>query len=101
MAKTHDVVVVTGTYQAADGQTKKRYQNVGSLMTNDDGGQYILLDRHFNPAGIVNPEGRGSVLLSMFEKKARQDGSPQAPSHAGQPAQSVGAAEGLDMDIPF
>jgi len=70
--KTHDLAVKTGEYTNQYGETKGRWQNVGSLMRADDGGVFIILDRTFNPAGVVNPENRDSVMLSCFEPKERQ-----------------------------
>jgi hypothetical protein len=69
--KIKDLVVKTGEYQS-QGQTKSRWQNVGSLMQNDDGGQFIILNRWFNPAGIPNPENRDSVVLSCFDSDRQQ-----------------------------
>lgn len=39
---------------------------MGTLMEGNDGGQVILLKRTFNPAGVPNPDGRDTVMLSMF-----------------------------------
>lgn len=63
-------------YQTQDGE-KTKWQNVGVVMKNDKGNQYILLDKTFNPAGVN--DGKDSVLLSMFEPK--QQGQPQQQNH--------------------
>ena len=78
--KLFDLAVVTGEYTDRNGQHKKRYQNVGSVMQGQNGGQYVILNRWFNPAGIPNPENRGSVVLSCYEP--RQPG--QQPRGGGQ-----------------
>lgn len=65
--KTHSVSVKVGEYQK-DGETKGRYLRVGSVMKNEDGGTFILLDRTFNPAGVPNPQNKDSVLLSVFKE---------------------------------
>jgi len=63
--KTHNLAVKVGEYQK-DGQTKNRYINVGSVMSGENG-QFILMDRTFNPAGVPNPENKDSVLISVFD----------------------------------
>lgn len=75
--KTHDLVVKTGSYQS-NGETKNRYKNVGLVMTNDDGGRFILLDRTFNPAGVPNPDNQETVLISIFAVKDKEEGGNNA-----------------------
>lgn len=107
--KTHDLAVVTGKYSDRDGNQKSRYQNVGALMQSDDGSQFIMLAKWFNPAGITDFSGRNSesVLISVFEP--RQDQS-QAPQNAQQqrpqqqrPQQRPQQQQGYDYDsdVPF
>lgn len=113
MGKLRDLVVVTGTYES-NGETKKRYENIGALMESNDGGQYIMLKRTFNPAGVPNPENRDSVLVGMFESNRDQQ-RPQASQQQGQQyhqqqqqqasqnMQAPGSAQpaDFDSDIPF
>ena len=68
--KIKDVVVKTGSYDV-NGEQKGRYENVGVLMEDDQGGQYVLLKRTFNPAGVINPDNRESVTLSFFDPKPK------------------------------
>ena len=75
MKKVFDLAVKTGEYQK-DGETKNRYQNIGSIMENDNG-QFMILDRTFNPAGVPNPDNKSSVLVSMF--KADRDSGNKKP----------------------
>ncbi|MGL4752418.1 MAG: hypothetical protein ACRCXB_08385 [Aeromonadaceae bacterium] len=70
--KIKDLAVKVGSYTDGQGQEKGRYQNVGSLMRSDDGNEFIVLHRWFNPAGVPNPENRDSVLISCFEPKQQQ-----------------------------
>lgn len=70
MAKTHDLVVVVGTYEK-NGETKNRYKNIGSVIENEKG-SYIILDRTFNPAGLPNPDNRDSCFVSLFEVKEKE-----------------------------
>ena len=77
--KLRDIAVKTGEYlDRQSGQTKGRWQNVGALMKNDDGSEFIIMHRWFNPAGLPNPDNRDSVLMSCF-KPNRQQGNGQPP----------------------
>ena len=82
-----DLAVKTSEYEK-DGETKGRWLNVGSLMEADDGGQFLILNRTFNPAGLPNPDNRDTVLISMFD---RQQEVPAVPP----------AKVELDDKIPF
>lgn len=64
--KIKDLAVKIGTYQKG-GETKNRYINIGCILEKDDGGKFMLLERTFNPAGVPNPEGKDTVLVSMFD----------------------------------
>lgn len=68
MKKLYDLAVKTGSYMK-DGVEKGRYDNVGVIMENDDGGKMIFLKRTFNPAGVPFKEGSDSIILSMFKPK--------------------------------
>ena len=101
--KVYDLAVKTGTYQDAQGNTKGRWLNVGAVMEGDDGGQFAMLHRTFNPAGVPDLNGKGSdsVLVSMFEPKQR-DGRNPSPSPQPQPQASGGNGGGaIDDDVPF
>lgn len=91
--KLYDLAVKTGEYQS-EGKTKGRYVNVGAVMQNDEGGKFIFLERWFNPAGVINPDGRSNVILSMFEPRNGDGGSQDGG------AQSAAQANDSD-DIPF
>lgn len=114
--KIRDIAVKTGEYTDRSGQTKGRWQNVGSLMKGDDGNEFIILNRWFNPAGIPNPDGRDSVLLSCFQLRddgpGQQGGGggyggpmqqppQQQDQRQGQPGYGGGAQEPIDDEIPF
>jgi hypothetical protein len=87
--KIHDLSVKVGTYEK-DGQTKNRYLNIGIMLEKDDGGRFILLDRTFNPAGCPNPDGKSTVMVSMFDvdKKPQKKEAPQPK-------------DDLNDDVPF
>ena len=108
--KLYDLAVKTGQYTTPSGESKAVWQNVGSVFEGNNGGQFILLARWFNPAGVPDLSGKGgdSVILSCFEP--RQDGQrpqpqqakPQqkpAPRAAARPAPQPVAAD--DEDVPF
>ncbi|WP_283177872.1 hypothetical protein [Gemmobacter sp. 24YEA27] len=70
--------MATGSYEDRNsGQMKNRYHNIGALMesTNDRGetNTFILLDRHFNPAGVPFKQGSDQILISAFDPKPRED----------------------------
>ena len=73
--KVYDLCVKTGSYRDKTGQEKGRYQTVGAVMEGDDGRQFAMLEAWFNPGGIERQPGRGSIILSMFEPKSRDQGS--------------------------
>ena len=77
--KIRDLAVKVGEYTDAQGKTKGRYQNIGSLMKTDDGGEFLILDRWFNPAGVPNPEGRPGLMVSCFKPR---ENSPQQQAPA-------------------
>jgi len=82
--KLYDLAVKTGVY-IKDGQEKNRYENIGSVMQGDNG-QFIILKRTFNPAGVINPENKDSVLISCFEP--RQASVAPNANHAPQQQQA-------------
>lgn len=97
--KLYDVVVKTGSYTNNNGETKNRYENVGTVMKGDDGGQFMLLKTTFNPAGVPNPENRDTILCSMFAPQQQGQQAPQqqpmaqpqqAPQQPNQYAQQQG-----------
>ena len=69
MKKVYDLSVKVSSYVDREGTTKNKYENVGSILEKEDGGQFIILNRTFNPAGCPNPENKSSVIISMFEPR--------------------------------
>lgn len=113
--KTYELAVVTGTYQDRMGNEKKRWQNVGLIIENEEGKKMILVNRTFNPAGVPHMDGTQveTVTLSMFPPKERNadrgaaasDDSPtmsaeqvkqRVSRNPKPPAEDFG-----DNDIPF
>lgn len=81
-SKVYDVVAVTGEYQDAQGQTKKRYMNCGVVLQTDKGFSLKL------EAMPVGSEG----WFMLFEPKDNSQGqaSPQPQQPAPQPTQGQG-----------
>lgn len=84
-SKLYDVVVKTGEYVNGQGETKSRYENIGSVMQGDNG-QFMILKRTFNPAGVPNPDCKDSVICSFFEQNnnQQQGGYQQQPQQQQQ-----------------
>jgi len=70
MKKIYELAVKVGSYKAADGENKNRYENVGAIMENDNG-KFMFLKRSFNPAGVEYKEGSESIIISMFAPKEK------------------------------
>lgn len=87
MRKVKDLVVKTGEYQK-DGQTKARYENIGSIFEKD-GKQFILMKRTFNPAGV--PSDRDTIMVGMFDADNKATGNSTAQAGGG----------GVPDEIPF
>ena len=87
--KVYDLAVKTGEYTTQAGEKKGRYQNVGSVFEGDDGRQFIMLARWFNPAGVVDLSGKGgdSVILGMFEPREQQQQQAAPQPQRQQPRQ--------------
>jgi len=97
MATTHlkDIVAAVATYTDRNGNEKKQWKNIGKLLRNDNG-EFMVLDRTFNPAGMP---GDGDVFLSMFDPKPR-DGQQSNAGATG----NYDAPPNRDLDsdsIPF
>lgn len=98
--KVYDLAVKVGEYTDNNGKTKGRYQNVGAVLQNDDGGKMILMERWFNPAGVPNPDGRATVLISMFEPQGQQQSQP-APQQQRSQTKPKPQEDAFDSKIPF
>lgn len=95
MATTHlyDLTVVTGEYTDRNGQQKKRYKNIGKVLRNDNG-QFAVLDKTFNPAGV--PGDGDTIFVSMFEPRQNDQNRQQGNDPARQ-----APPRDLDDEIPF
>lgn len=103
--KIKDLAVKVGEYTDAQGQTKGRYENIGVLMQGDNG-QYILMKKTFNPAGVSAGDGRDTIMVSMFDPQQQQQGGQrqQGQRQAPPPRTTQTAPAGAPMnddDLPF
>lgn len=88
MKKMFDIVCKVGEYTDAEGATKARWQTVGAMMEGDKG-PFLLLAKWFNPAGVIDPKGGESLLLSLFAPKEREGGYRQSEPSAAKQVRSV------------
>ena len=90
--RTHDLVATIGTYEDRQtGEKKKRYQNVGSAFTGEDGRMSLKLD-----AVPVGPEWSGWISLYEIKDDRRESGSRVDSG----PAERYGDSDS-DSDIAF
>ena len=73
--RKYDVAVKVGEYEDSEGNTKGRYENVGVVLDSGDG-EYMLLKKTFNPAGVSGDGDR--VILSFFEPREYE--APKKPA---------------------
>lgn len=88
--RTHEVVATVGEYTSSLGERKKRYLNVGSAFTDDQGRVSLKLD-------AVPVAAEWSGWLSLYPVKDRA-AKPAAP--VGTPTGAPAGRE-ADEDIPF
>jgi len=88
-----DLMVRTGEYQNAQGETKGRWKKCGIAGKNKDGKPIIGIDPTFNFAG-VDRDG-DMIFLSMFDQK------PRDQQNQGYPSGQQNAQPPTDMDPPF
>ena len=85
MKKVKDLAVKVG---------EKNWVNIGCIMEKDDGKQFIIMNRTFNPAGVPNPENRDTLIVSMFDVKPKDES-------AADKVQDAFNGEKSDEEIPF
>lgn len=97
--KIYDAAVATSEYTARDGTQKKNWVKVGAVLQFEDGGQCLVLEKWFNPAGCA---GDRAVRINFFTPKP-SDGQGGFAQAAPPPAAAKPGAQGVpyDDDIPF
>ena len=92
--KIKNLSVKTREYKDRDGNDKANWQNIGVIMENDHGKQFMLLDKFINLACIPdfkNPNST-SVMVTMFDVD-----NDYQPSRKDIPP----SYKGNDNDLPF
>ena len=79
--KLYNICASTGKFSDSNGNSKNRYINVGAVF-NGQYGPYIVLNAHFNPAGIQRKEGSSSIILSLFKPKDDSANSSTAQDYS-------------------
>jgi hypothetical protein len=90
--KVKELAVGVRKYTDQSGQEKTQWENIGAIFKNEEGKSFISIKRTFNPAGVPNPDGKDSIIVSMFDPKEQNSAPAAAPAKAAAP---------IDDDIPF
>lgn len=80
MKKVKELAVKIGEYTDNGGNKKARWKNVGIMMQDDKGGQFLMLERSFNPAGVPFKDGSESIMISLFDPKVNGQTQQSAPT---------------------
>ena len=102
MKKIYDLCVKVRSYTDKDGKNKNVWENIGSVMQNEqDGHQFIMLKAYFNLAGFPRKEGSDSISVSFFPIKEKDNDNSQHQSYnSNQSDQDLGIIYNNE-DIPF
>ena len=68
--KVKNLSVKTREYVDGQGNKKANWQNIGVVMENDQGKQFMLIDRWVNLAGLPDFSGKpnpSAVMVTMFD----------------------------------
>ena len=68
--KIKNLSVKTREYVDGQGNKKANWQNIGVVMENDQGKQFMLIDRWVNLAGLPDFSGKpnpSAVMVTMFD----------------------------------
>lgn len=97
---THDLVVSTGEYTTSEGQTKKRWMNIGKVFRYEDGsGISIKLD-----ALPIISDWDGWVSVFQRKERGQRNGEgsrQQAPQEQRQARQDSAPPRDFDDELPF
>lgn len=92
--KKYDVSAKVGSYQK-DGETKTIWKTIGQVR--DDGnGEYLLIDKTFNPAGLPCDPNKDQVSLSLFTPR-NDKGVTQSVTQTNTPT----PLPDVNSNIPF
>jgi len=91
--KIKNLSVKTREYKDKDGNPKANWQNIGVIMENDQGKQFILLEKWVNLSGLPNFSGKensSSIMVNVFDVENNYKSRDMPPSYKGN-----------DNEIPF
>ena len=91
--KVKNLSVKTREYVDSQGNKKANWQNIGVVMENDQGKQFMLIDRWVNLAGLPDFSGKenpSAVMVTMFDV---DENSSYRPTQKSAPTS--------DNDMPF
>lgn len=97
--KVSDLVVVTGEYTDRNGDTKKKYQNVGVILEGQYG-RFALIESTFNFAAMAEEPG-GQVKVSIFDADRDRAGDSAPAPMAKKGKGRAKMPEKFDEQIPF
>ena len=81
--KIKNLSVKTREYKDRDGNSKANWQNIGVIMENDQGKQFMLIDRWVNLAGLPDFSDKpnpSAVMVSIFDADNNYQPGKPAPS---------------------
>ena len=72
--KIGNLAVKTGEY-TPDGSDKPKgtYEQIGSLMQNDQGNEFLLIKKYINFSGFNN-DNKDSIAISIFRDTDKKEG---------------------------
>ena len=91
--KIKNLSVKTREYKDRDGNAKANWQNIGVIMENDQGKQFILLEKWVNLSGLPDFSGKensSSIMVNVFDVENNYQRKDIPPSYKGN-----------DNEIPF
>ena len=83
LIKKATVQATINRYIDKQGKEQKFNKNIGSLMENDNGQQFLLIDKSFNLLAVAHDQDKGSVCLQLVpEANYKQAQQPKPTSTA-------------------
>ena len=85
--KVKNLSVKTREYKDRDGNDKANWQNIGVIMENDQGKQFMLIDRWVNLGGLPDFSGKpnpSAVMVNIFDVDENYQTRNNGPSFKGQ-----------------
>ncbi len=84
MGVKYNMSCKVGTYIDREGKEKNKWASVGVVLEGQYG-PYILLNRHFNPAGVPCDSNKDVIAISLFKPDGDRGGAAAAPPLSSTP----------------